>query len=807
MFHLCRPLFLGCCWLLFAGVGSLSSQEFQVRPNNVILLSPEASQQLRVTRFGSRFQKDMTRLVTYQSHDPHIATIDPRGRLFPIKDGQTEVLISYRKSVISRVSVKVQGLSLPPPVSFRHQVLPILTKAGCNSGGCHGKAEGQNGFRLSVFGFDPDADYEAIVHQSRGRRLSPGLPSHSLLLRKATSKSPHSGGERIKQDGLWYRRLERWIAEGAQLDPRNDTPILRIEVQPTAASLELNSRQQLAVTAIDSKGNRHCVTPEAEYRTNNDSIAQADNQGLITTGEVPGESAILVRYQGHVAISSITVPRVGIAIDRPAHLDWIDDLVWKKLIHLGIPPSQAAADETFLRRIYLDTIGTLPTPTAITNFLADQSPDKRNRVIDHLLAHDDYASYWALKWADILRVDKAIVSSQGAFGMTRWLRRELKRNTPYNQMVHAILTAKGNTFSESPNAFFQVHNTPEKLGRTVSQVFLGVRLECAQCHQHPFENLKQEDYYAFSGFFTQVGRKKTRTGGEKVFLTVGTPLKHPRTGLEVPTAGLDRIPLKIGEHADGRQILADWMTSPKNRGFARMLVNRLWAHYLGVGLVEPIDDLRPTNPASNEPLLAALADHFIDSNYDIKSLTRLILQSRVYQLDSKPNDLNRADERHYACAPWKPIPAEVLIDGISQATGVAEQYNGVPAGVRALHLWDNRQPSYFFQIFGRPQRVSVCECERGLEPSITQALHLMNSPESIRKIRHRNGLAAKLANSSLSWQEIVEQLYLSTVSRFPNESELALMKEAFSVPNGNRETITQDILWVLLNTKEFVFNH
>lgn len=789
--------------------GKLSAAEqtrLRVTPSTVTLDSPESRQQLLVETTGpDGFQRDATRNAVFTTSDPHIASVTDDGRVFPQAEGATTITIQVDDHEV-KIPVKVNGLLQPRPVSFRHEVLPILTKASCNSGGCHGKAEGQNGFKLSIFGFDPEADHAALVKESRGRRVSLAAPESSLLLLKATASTPHGGGAKIQTNGIWNRRLVRWIAEGAQLDDIDGPRVTSIEVSPSQIVMRPNSQQQIQVTAIDSTGHRRCVTAEAEYQSNAESIAAANHEGLVAVSDIPGEAAILVRFMGQVGVCRITLPQQSAAVERPAPNNFIDDHIWNKLERLGVAASDLTSDTAFMRRVHLDTIGTLPTEGETRAFLADESENKRSQLINQLLERNEYADYWAMRWADILRVDRAIVTPQGTVAMTRWLRRQFRENTPYDEFARQVLTAKGATTGESPAAFYQVHKDSEMLSRSISQVFLGVRIECAQCHQHPFEKWGQEDYFAFAGFFTGVSRKSAANIPVKIVSAGGADMKHPRTNEDVPAAGLGAEPANFEGFTDRRDFLAEWMTSPENHYFSRMIVNRIWAHYMGRGLVEPIDDMRATNPATNEPLLDSLANHLVEKNFDLKALTRAILNSRAYQLTTQTNASNAMDEQNFSHASWKPLPAEVLLDAISQATQTPEQFNGWPEGYRAIQIWDNRLPSYFFRIFGRPQRVTVCECERGNEPSIAQSLHLMNSPETVRKIRHRDGRAARLAGSELTPQQIVEQLYLVTLSRKPTKSETELMQQAFTESN-DRRVATEDILWTLLNTKEFIYNH
>ena len=791
--------------IAFISLLSLSGQavggdQILVRPATVMLVGPESTQQVIVSDASGR---DLTRDAEFLLADTHVVGVNDLGQLSALADGATTLLVRWNDAE-AKIPVTVSKCANPTPISFRHQVVPILSKAGCNSGGCHGKAEGQNGFQLSVFGFDSDADFDAITRQGRGRRVSVSSPRKSLLLTKATAETPHGGGQKILPGSLWFDRLHRWIAEGAKNDAAESSTLVAIEVEPSAISIAAGGSQQLRVTAVDSAGNRRCVTREAEFESNASEIAGVNTSGLVTVGKTPGEAGILVRFMEQVAVCRVTLP-TNRAFARFPESNFIDKHSNDKLQRLGIPPSEVCDDATFLRRVHLDVIGRLPTADETRQFLSLESPDKRLQLIRRLLDRDEYADYWALKWADILRVDQAIVTSQGAVAMTRWLRKQLANNTPYDQFAKQIVTARGDTLAESPASFYRVHKDAEMSARAVSQVFLGVRLECAQCHHHPAEMLSQKDYYAFANLFSDVARPKSASGGQKIVRQQPKLLSHPRTSESVSPAPLASEPIDETS-MDYREDLADWMTHSDNPYFAKMFANRLWAHYFGRGLVEPIDDLRATNPATNEALLDALADHLRDVDFDIKRFTETLLSSRTYQLASKTIDFNQDDEQNYSHAYWKSLPAEFLLDAICDVTGVPQQFNGWPSGTRAIQIWDNRMPSYFFRVFGRPQRVTVCECERGSEPSIAQALHLMNSDETNKKIRHRDGLANQLAKSTLTDDEIIEHLYLATLSRYPSDKERALMVSAFADSNSRRAGV-EDILWTLLNTREFVFNH
>ncbi len=803
------------CWRLTLGLlASLATHacwaELVVSPTSVVLDRPESSQQLLVSfaKPGQRWTVDASRAATYDVVQPAIAAVDSTGLLQPRRNGRTEIIIRHDGQE-ARVPLEVRNLDNPAPVSFHNEIVPLLTKARCNAGGCHGKAEGQNGFKLSIFGFDAAADFSAIVKEGRGRRVSIASPDRSLLLLKGAAEVPHGGGRKIEPDGYHFTRLKRWIAEGARFDsPDSDqSRIVAIEVEPRQQSLLAGGSQQLRVTAIDGAGGRRCVTAEAEYESNASSIAEVNRRGLVEASDIPGEAAILVRYLGHVGVSRITLPRPDVTFERPPEVNFIDRLVWDKLQLLGIRPSDVADDATFIRRVYLDTIGTLPTSQEVRAFLADHRADKRQRLIDQLLERDEYVDYWTMRWLDILRADQLKISPQGTVAMQRWLRRQFQENRPFDEVARDLLTVQGSTTAEGPASFYKILRKPDEASRAISQLLLGVRIECAQCHHHPSERWSQADYVGLASYFTGVKIKKLPNGNEAVVSLGGQDLPHPRSGDAVPARPLGAAPSDFSTLNDRRVALADWMTSESNPFFSKALANRLWGHYLGRGLVEPIDDMRDTNPASNEPLMNALADHLREVRYDVRAFTRTLLNSRVYQLSARSNTSNAGDVQNFSHASYKTLPAEVLLDAINQSTGVAENFNGWPTGYRAIQVWDNRMPSYFFRIFGRPVRASVCECERSGEPSIAQSLHLLNSPEIMAKVQDRQGTARQLANSDLATAAIIDELYLGMLSRLPNDDERTLMLQAFSDAPSDRRAAVEDIQWALLNSKEFIFNH
>ena len=805
---------------LLLAVGSAApAADLTPHPAALFIDRPEGAEQIVILDAIDGHRVDRTREVSFEVADVHVARVSATGLVEPLADGATEVSARLGDRHVT-IPLSVSGVANPAPVSFEQEVQAILTKHACNAGGCHGKAEGQNGFKLSLLGFDHAADHAAIVSQSRGRRINPSAPEASLLLLKATAAVPHGGGRKIDEGSPAHRRLLRWIAEGARADVPDDRPVVTRLVEPAEVRLRPGESHQLRVSALDAAGGRHGVTRETDFISNAPGIVGASAAGVLQAGVIPGDAAILVRHLGHVATVRVVVPREGIAFVRPPEISAIDRLVHDRLAALGIPVAERCDDATFLRRASLDTIGTLPTAAEARAFLADPSPDKREKLVERLLERPEYADFWTMKWADILRADKSKIGPQGAVALTRWLHRQFALNRPYDEFVRAILTADGPVGHESPAAVFKALDGAEVAARSLSQLFFGVRIECAQCHHHPSERWSQDDYAALAGFFTGVKLKVLPGGGEGVVSRGGVDLPHPRTGAVVPTAALGAVPASFdGPSADRRRLLADWATAPDNPFLARAIANRLWAHFFGRGLVEPIDDLRATNPATNEPLLDHLEARLKALRFDLRAFTRELLASRTYQLAATPAPGAEEDRRHYSHALPKALPAEVLLDAICQATGVRESFNGWPEGTRAVEVWDNRLPSYFLKVFGRPVRATVCECERGTEPSIAQALHLINSPEIEAKLGARHGTARRLAESALAPEAIVEELCLATLSRPPTAGELTALLPLFvaggeSITGGGdgdevlvRRAAVEDVLWTFLNRTEFLGNH
>ncbi len=694
------------------------------------------------------------------------------------------------------------------PFHFENDVIPILTKFRCNSSSCHGKAEGQNGFKLSVFGFDPAADYAALTKESRGRRVFPAAPEHSLLLQKISGRVAHGGGLRIPRGTPEYELLRGWIAAGMPFGDPASPRVVQIRVTPRERLLGMKARQQLRVTARYSDGREEDVTHYARFQSNSDGLATVSEDGLVTTGETPGEVAIMAAYMGAVDVFTVLIPRPGRIDPYPAvpANNFIDPLVFHKLRKLNIVPSGPADDAEFLRRVYLDVIGTLPTAAEARRFLADRRPDRRARLVDDLLDRPEFADYWALKWADLLRVDRQALGHKDAYAYYQWIHDSLAANKPLDQFAREIVTAEGPLAAVGPANFYKVVPKPGAAASTLAQVFLGIRLACAECHHHPFDRWSQTDYYGMQAFFTQVNLRNT-PAGTLVVVGDGPPTKHPRTGATILAHALDRPSPTASLPEDRRRVLAEWLTGPDNPWFARNLANRTWAHFLGRGLVEPVDDVRATNPPTNPELLDALARHLVASHYDFRNLIRTITASRVYQLSSRPNATNEHDEQNYSRALFKRPDAEVLLDMVCQTTGVGERFAGTPAGTRAVQLWDSKVPNYFLKLFGRPVRASACACERSHQPGVAQVLHLLNGPEIHAKLTHVKGTLARLVNTQADDGNLVDELYLTFYSRFPTAAERKTAVDYLRKDPAQRREAAEDLAWGMMNSLEFLFNH
>ena len=708
----------------------------------------------------------------------------------------------------------VRSADVPRPISFELDVQPILTRLGCNAGACHGKSRGQNGFQLSLLGFFPDFDYTALTIEARGRRVFPPSPDASLLLLKASGQLPHGGGRRLDPQSPSYVLIREWIAQGLARRIPNEPKLSKVTVEPSEKLLPRDASVQLRVTGHYSDGVTRDVTPWAAFQSNESGIVAVDPNGLAKAGPIPGEAAIMARFMGQIAISTLSIPLDGsVPPETYAQLpryNFIDGLVWDKLQRLGITPSAPCSDTTFLRRAHLDVIGRLPTVEEARAFLADSSTDKRVKLIDSLLTRPEYADFWANKWMDLLRPNPYRVGIKATFNYDAWIRDKFRRNVPYDQYVRELLTAQGSTWRNGAVTYFRDRREPDELTTITSQLFLGVRLECAKCHHHPFEALGQEDFFGLAAYFSKIGHKGTGlsppiSGGEEIIFTgPGSAVTHPITGEVLkPKPLFGAAPVAEGE--DPRVVLARWLTSPENHYFAEVMANRVWADLMGRGLVEPVDDLRATNPPSNGALLKALGNNFRQQKFDIKMLIRSIATSYVYGLSSEPTERNVSDTRNYSRHYRQRLRAETMFDAACDITQVPETFAATPPGSRSTVIWTTRVDSLFLDSFGRPDPNQDPPCERTSDPTVVQVLHLMNSPGLHRKLTAEKGRVTDLVASDKTPAAIVEELYLLAYSRLPSTEEIPVAQAVFTQPNVTRRQAIEDLLWALLNTPEFVF--
>jgi len=789
------------------------------------LRGADARQQLLATaRLTNGALRDFTRQVSYDVAPAGVVRVEKAGLVIPLGDGAATITARTADGLSAALPVTVEKFRDTTPINFPNQIVPIFTKAGCNGGGCHGKSAGQNGFRLSLLGFEPGEDYEHLVKEARGRRLFPAAPERSLLLMKGVASLPHGGGKRLDEDSDDYRLLVRWLAQGMPYGSTNDPAIERVEVFPKERVMPLGGEQQLVVLAHYSDGTVEDVTRSALYEPNDKDMARSDESGLVTLFQQPGDVAVMVRYQAKVATFRATIPLGAPVESLPAPKNFIDELVFKKLKTVGMPPSELCDDATFVRRVTIDVAGRLPTPEETQRFLADKDSARRDKLIDTLLDSPDYADCFANKWAALFRNKRGDAShTRGTYAFHSWIRDSLLENKPFDQFVREILAASGDIAQNPPVAWYRQVNTTTIQMEDSAQLLLGQRLQCAQCHHHPYEKWSQADYYSFSAFFSRVGRKAgSQSGEEVIFHKRGTAeATNKKTKAPVKPAGLGAPLAVLTPDDDPRQSLVDWMTSKDNRYFAKSLVNRYWKHFLNRGLVEPEDDMRETNPPTNPELLDALARSFIESGYDLKKLVRAICRSQTYQLSALPNQYNAIDKQNYSRYYPKRLSAEVLFDGVNQVTKSEAKWDGLPAGTRAVALPDNsfNANAYFLQVFGRPESASACECERSQDASLAQSLHLLNSKDVQAKVADDKGRAATLASDTTrSDEEKLHDLYRWAYSRDPKPDEIQTAKthldkgankssdEKGNAVNGKRLAY-EDIVWALVNTKEFLFNH
>jgi hypothetical protein len=830
------PLLLKLAFTFAAGLGLAvvsnargadATGRFVVEPRQVELVGRFARAQLVATAVdasgvaGER-SSDLTSRVRCVSSDPKIVRVDSRGALYAVGNGTAEIVVTLKSHggpAAVRVPVTVKDVAELASVSYSRDVVPIISKAGCNMGACHASQYGKAGFKLSVFGYEPTQDFAAIVRDRSERRVNFLEPEQSLLLKKPTLQVPHGGGRRMKIGSTEYQTLAAWIASGAPGPGQSDPQVTRIVATPGRRISVPRATQQLRVEAFYSDGTRRDVTALAKFDSMDEGVLGVSGDGVVTING-KGQGSVLVRFEGQAETCLFMVPySAHVELTGWKNQNFVDELASAKFRELGIEPSPLCSDAVFLRRAYFDAIGTQPTLAEARAFLSSKDPHRRERLVDRLLGltgdpqldvHDDaYAAWWTLKWSDLLRNESNDLGEQGMWAFHNWLSESFRSNKPFNRFVKELVTAKGSIYSVGPANYFRVNNNPQDCAESTAQLFLGVRLGCAKCHHHPYEKYGQDDYYSFASFFARVTSKPSQEfglfGGESVVMVrAGGEISNPRTGRVLKPKALDGPP--TDDPLDRRAALARWLTSPKNEYFAKAVVNRYASYLLGHGLVDPVDDLRATNPPSNPQLMDALAKHFVDSGFDLKQLLRVLMTSRLYQLDSQPTPANEADRRFYSHFNVKRLSAEALLDAVDEATGVPTKFTSLPLGTRAIELPDAEYQDYFLKTFGKPVRASVCECERSPDESLSQALHTLNGDVVTGKIGASNGRIAQLLAAKTNPEKTVEDVYLATLSRYPTPEERQNAARFLKESKSPSECY-EDLQWALINSKEFLFVH
>jgi len=798
----------------------------RVEPAQPRLVGNLARLQLQVSGTDANGRQfDLTRDAAYTITPDSLASVSKTGSVVPIAAGTGNIRVQHGTTAVE-IPITITDILPRSKVSFKHDVIPILSRSGCNQGACHGAQFGKGGLKLSLLGFAPESDYGPLVRDDLGRRVSLLKPADSLILRKALREFGHSGGQRFQRDSYDHQVLTAWLQDGAPAPQSGEPQIVDLAISPSERVYRVDEQQQLRVVAHYSDDTTRDVTLTAKYDTLSEGIATVTEAGVITVvGQ--GQVAVMIRYQGQAKVSHVLSPfKAEVDLTSFEPKNFIDEHVKARWKRLGMQPAPLCSDAEFIRRAFLDSIGTLPTPEKVQTFLASSNPNKRDELINELLgltgdAQRDlyvgpWSGYWALKWGDLLRNNRKQTGVAGMWSLFNWTRRAMRENMPVDQFVREIITAEGSTLQNGPANYYRISRKPTDLAETTAQVFLGVRIQCARCHHHPYESYSQSDYYGLAAFFTRVGTKNNSKydvlgGNAIVQLNSSGSITHPRLGKTMAPTPLSGKPIDAAGVRDLRRPLADWLTAPENTLFSRNIANRIWSYYMGSGLVEPVDDLRATNPASNPELLDALANHLVEIKFDLRQLMRTIMTSRVYQLSSTAVPDNAYDRRFYPHYNIKRLPAEVLLDAIDSACGTHERFSGVPLGTRAIELPDPNFNSYFLDTLGRPQRTIACECERTAEPNLAQILHIANGELLSRKLVDKQGRISQLVkNNNLEKQDAVkhaiQQLYLASYSRSATADELVECQQILGRASSPREGL-EDLLWALLNSREFLVNH
>ncbi|PHS15773.1 MAG: S-layer protein [Blastopirellula sp.] len=824
-------LIISICWVHSAHAQS----SIELLPPQVELSSSVSIQKMIVqAKLGEELGQQLTADLTWTSSDIKVAEVK-QGVVVPKSNGTATITVKQGDQTAT-AKVTVTGMEKPFQWSFRNHVQPVLAKKGCNTGGCHGALSGKGGFKLSLQGYDSDADYFNIVKQDRGRRVEFFDPARSLFLTKPSTAIPHKGGLRLDVDTQEYEIVSQWIAAGAK-PPQDADPIVeRLEIFPKQSLHKLGESQQFVVNAVYSDGRTEDVTRWVKWSSTNDAVCQIDDTGTASTVG-PGEGAIVAWYASKLAIARATVPfqqKDKSVSDKKADQrkpkNLIDEQVDRQLARLNLTASGNCTESEFVRRVYIDTVGRLPSVEETREFLTDSSAEKRDQLIDQLLASSDFVDYWTYQWSDILMLNGNLLRPDPLKAYYQFVYDHVEKNTPWDEFVRQIVTSTGVSTENGATNFFALHQTPEDMTENASQAFLGLSIGCAKCHNHPLEKWTNDQYYAMANMFSRVkakgwgGETRNGSGVRTLYVVNSGELVQPRTGKPQPPTPLDGRPLAFDDTSDRRVAFGDWLTSTENPYFARAITNRIWANYFGVGLVESVDDLRVSNPASNEPLLAALEAFVIENKFDLKALMKIILQSNAYQRTSRVLDGNREDTRFYSRYYPKRMKAEVLHDAIVQVSKVPSKFEWIafagtdrqktdayPLGTRAVQLYDSAVENYFLQTFGRNQRRIVCECERSSEPTVIQVLHISNGSTINDKLKDEKSRVAsllKLRSQGMSDATLIDELYLAALSRYPTTEERKRLSEFIPVVGDSDERpVIEDLFWGVLSSREFLFNH
>jgi hypothetical protein len=798
----------------FALAGSLGTATAQSPPTALEVYPPDFNLETSRDRqsfvvqawFADGLSRDVTAEAKVAVANPMMVRLEGNVA-YPIADGTTELSVEWGGKAV-KLPVKVTNAKVDRPISFKLDVMPVFMRSGCNTGSCHGAARGKDGFRLSLFGFDPDGDHYRLTREINGRRINLALPAEGLLMEKASGKVPHTGGQRFKEGDEYWNTLIRWLEAGVPLDPPNVATPVAVDVYPKRAVLDgKGSTQRLTVRAKYSDGTDRDVTNLTVFLSNNDNSAKVGPEGIVTADN-RGEAFVMARFATFTVGSPFVVLPKGLQFQFPQvpENNYVDTLVHKKLKDLRIAPSGLCSDEDFVRRAYIDIVGLLPTPEEYDRFMKSTAANKREALVDELLGRKEFAELWVMKWAELLQIKSSNqVSYKATLLYYNWLQDKISRNVPVNEWVQELLGASGGTFKNPATNYYQNETDILKVSENVAQVFMGMRIQCSQCHNHPFDRWTMNDYYGFAAFFSQIGRKGTDDPREiVVFNSGGGEVTHPVTkqqmkpkflgGIEPDVAGKDR-----------RQVMATWLASPDNPYFATNLANIVWAHFFGRGIIQEADDVRVSNPPSNGELLAELGKKFTEYKYDFKKLVRDICTSRTYQLATVPNASNEGDTRNFAHQSVRRIRAETMLDVISQVTETKNKFPGLPLGARAVQIADGNVSTYFLTTFGRATRESVCSCEVKLEPTLSQSLHMLNGDATTNRIR-QGALIAKRLGEKKTPEQVIEELYLRTLTRRPSGDEMAKLQAALKDEPDKAKGL-EDVFWALMNTREFVFNH